>query len=283
MAGENIDNYIESNRTNYMLEPKNTRIALFRVDYVRPEERSVDIEYIHSNIKEKRVNYMSPFLNTNSGIDFSPSVGDIGVIASTAVNGRIILGFLSSSERSSGMKLLNNELLLKSTLGAVTKLDNGGNIIIVTEGGSGVFLGQDGKYMTFAKSSESKSDAIEEFSGVDEDGNFKYLKKFYDNSRELDFENIDSLIEDLLTEEVPTLKDRSPIAEISAITKIKEDGTEQRIDINFDESDDVVAYSISIKNKDSGNEISSLTFDKSGNIEIKGNKLIFKVSDIIHK
>jgi hypothetical protein len=124
---------------------------------------------------------------------------------------------------------------------------------------------------------------MEEFIGVDENGNFKFEQNFFEDSVELDYENIENLIEAILKDDNVDLKDRSPIVNISAVTKIKEDGTEQKIDINFDESDDVVAYSISIKNKDSGNEISSLTFDKSGNIEIKGNKLIFKVSDIIHK
>jgi hypothetical protein len=283
MINKAIDNYKSSNLTNSLLEPKSTKLSIFRVINVRPEERTIDIEYVHSNIKERKVNYASPLLSNDSGMDFVPSIGDVGVVASTAVNGKIILGFLGGYERSSGIKLLEGELLLKSKLNAVSKFDNGGNIIMTTEGGTSIFLGKDGKYIMTSSSIETSTKPMEEFIGVDENGNFKFEQNFFEDSVELDYENIENLIEAILKDDNVDLKDRSPIVNISAVTKIKEDGTEQKIDINFDESDDVVAYSISIKNKESGNEISSLTFDKSGNIEIKGNKLIFKVSDIIHK
>jgi len=283
MIDKNIDNYRATSKTNSLLQPQGAKLVLFRVINVRPTERTIDIEYIHSNIQEKKVNYMSPFLNSRSGMDFIPSKGDIGVIASTAISGRVILGFLSSSERSSGIKLLESELLLKSKLDAVMKYDSGGNIIISTQGGTNVYMGEDGRYVMSTSNSSVHTDATEEFSGVDEEGNFKFSKDFFEDYEEVDFTDINSLLETILQENVPDIQERKPILNISAINKIKKDGTKEKIELNFDESDEVVAYSISVNDKESGNEISSISFDKSGNIEIKGNKLSFKVSEIIHK
>lgn len=259
-----------------------TSINFFTVVEVYAEQRRVDIQFAHSSSIERGVSYTSPILNHFSGIDFVPRKGDLGVVATTAAGGSIIIGFVAGGERSSNYPMATGDLFTKTSEMSGIKQDSVGNIVIQTESGATLFFGKTGKVILNASNLVVSDTAFEQSSGIGPNGEDLYFKQEF-FSTGIEFNEVDyaTLAGKIINKEEIVLKPRKPFMRIHVG---KEENTfgagYQSIDIFPSDGDKI--YRIETLDEH-GFPASSITFDDCGKIEIKASTLVIDAGSIIYK
>ena len=262
-------------------------LTFFKVVAVNAINRTIDIEFIHGSVKETGVSYLTPFISADSGMDYVPSVNDIGIVARTSSNGRVVIGFIAGAERSGGLPLSEGDILTKTGIMSVVKQDSAGNIIIATETGATIQLTPKGTVYCLSKELYLASETRERFDGLSF-GHLVSSEEFYEDTIAStgsieDNGGLDALINTIMTTgaiEVPA--ERFPIMRVHKINKINSEGEQEVIDVEFDDSGAPIIYEIEVLDKGTDNKLASITFDRRGNILIKANNLIYDVNNIIN-
>lgn len=249
-----------------------TEVTFCEVIRAHPENMTVDIEFTHSKISARGVPYLATLSSGKGAVKAVPSQGDIGIVMSTALNGRIVIGFLGTSEVIGQTSLAEGDKV-ESFGNSVVRRDGEGNFTFSTLSGASVSIGRDGAMTIASRTRKSLSEATGATDGVLESGTPFYEEVFFEDVVEVDYESVESLAEKLLAGEDIPLKERAPVFRISGVRKISSTGEEEVIPLSYDETDSVKVYAMEVVSAD-GSVLASLSFDKSGNIEIKAENII---------
>lgn len=245
---------------------------LCKVEKVNQDSLTIDAFIIETSKTVKNVPICSPVRRLGNGLLSLPEIGSLCLMLTIGSGNNFIIGFLSYSSTSDlGESLNDGEILLRSSDDNFLKLDNSGNISIMSKGISGVSFQKDLvdissitiKQKTLAK--EAISGSVKNI--------VRDVEKWYDKPIE-SILSTEELIDSILKDKDVIINKPEPILEIQRGNVVDDNDNILKLQLyEADENNPELCYRLAVNKQN--NQVFSISIGKDGSCIIKGKELIF--------
>lgn len=248
------------------------RILKLNTDYI-----SADIEIIDASRVLNNVPICLPGRFVDVGMFHLPEVGSLAIVATTTNSRSFIIGFTAYTSLSSVEEILKSgEFLIQSEGKSYVKVDVVGNMILGSPSPNLYLVGQNGSVERYSYAETFKNTAQEIESGII-NNEVAIIEKIYDSKMDSEL-SAEDIVDKVLRDEVVNIEKPSPIITIEKGNVFDENGIKEKLIILGDpELDSEISVRIQIGHNETALNIVT---DKSGNLKLKGNKLILEFDEI---